>query len=243
MDGNEFLGSLEIQEQQLCHPDVGNAGAAVALEERWDFKILRLVALYLQRDVIYLKASPIGGNFEQLTGSVKSHKIPPFFIGAVKIDHEKDGKLRFYSLFFENSNKFSKFSSLDIITNDYRDLDQKELFEQVKRRLSLKQGEKPVLEVISYMSKIIPEALRKRPIFEKEAMGLLTNLHTTRDMHVGSPPLLVILDSQTAYFLFSKGISEAVHKVHRWSITLHERYPNTLLYAVPSAANIADFLS
>ena len=67
MDGNELLGSLEIQEQ-LCHPDVGRAGAAVALEERWDFKLLRLVALYLQRDVIYLKASPNGGNFERLTG-------------------------------------------------------------------------------------------------------------------------------------------------------------------------------
>ena len=34
-----------------------------------------------------------------------------------------------------------------------------------------------------------------------------------------------------------------MHKVHRWSVTLQERYPNALLYAVPSAANISDWLS
>ena len=130
-----------------------------------------------------------------------------------------------------------------MIVNDYRDLNQKELFEKIKHQLSLKQGPKPVLEVISYMSKIIPASLRKRPIFEKEALGMLTNLHSTRDLHMGSPALLIILDSQTAYFLFLKTISDTVHKVHRWSVTLQERYPNALLYAVPSAANISDWLS
>ena len=241
-DSNEFLGSLSIQAQQLCHPDVNIIGKLIEREEMWDRKILRLVAMYTQRDVVYLVATEGGGGSHfKFRGGKESHLIPPIFVGAVA---SRDGKkLSCYSLFFEEASKFSQFCSLDSVVNDYRDLDQKELFELVKAQLSRKRGEKPVFEVISYTSKIIPDNLLKRPIFEKEAMGLLTNLHSTRDMHIGSPALLIILDSTTAYFLFSKGISETVHKVHRWSVTLQERYPNALLYAVPSAANIADFLS
>ena len=241
-DSEEFLGSLSIQAQQLCHPDVSFIGKLIEQEKRWDCKLLRSIAMYVQRDVVYLVAAEGGaGTHFKFRGSSNSHEIPPIFVGAViSKGHER---LSCYSLYFDQVSQFSEFTSLDSVVNDYRDLDQKELFEQVKRRLSLKQGDKPMLKIISYTSKIIPDNMLKRPIFEKEALGLLTTLHSTRDMHVGSPALLIILDSTTAYFLFAKGISETVHKVHRWSVTFQERYPNALLYAVPSAANIADFLS
>ena len=248
---DEFLGSLCAQNQQLLKPHLPTYTGEIVAENRPVHKLLRLAALYLGRQCIYVECqnneqepSPWGktlGCISVFEGGPGSQLIPPIVVANW---HDiKSNKTFWYSLFIRNFKPYTKFTSLDYVANSWRELDQKQLFEKVKAQLGRKTGKKPALEVIAYISKTIPQSLVKRPIFEKEALGLLTNLHTTRDMHVGSPAVLAILDSQTAYFLFSKNISETVHKVHRWSISLREKYSNVLLYAVPSEANIADFLS
>ena len=239
----EYLASLQNQSYQLLKPELPDHALLIRREKDKTIKNLRLAGLYMQRDIILVDSWELqkeNNGIKHLSGGLGSDKIPPLFLGR---HVDGNNKIIWYSLFVKNIKPFSQFTSYDAVANDWRELSQKQLFEEVKKKLQRKTGPKPFLEVIAYISKAIPAALIKRPIFEKEAMGLLTNLHTTRDMHVGSPAVLAILDSQTAYFLFSKTISETVHKVHRWSVTLQQNYPNVLLYAVGSAENIADFSS
>ena len=238
----EMVHALELQQTQLAgsHNDLPPYMAR-ALDAKGAEQMIRLLAIYTGRDVVLISAGDKHGSVETFRGSQVSDEIPPFFIG--RHFDSCHGRPAWFSLYVVNLRPYSVFSSKDRYVNNWRQYGQKQLFENVKQKLSRKTGEKPSLEVISYMSKVIDETQQKRPIYEKEALGLLHNLHSTRDMHVGSPALLVIIDSTTAFFLFNKSVGETVHKVHRWSVTLRQRYPNILLYSVPSEANISDYLS
>ena len=236
---DEFLAALDMQAEQLHKPELSIEAKLAKREKSELMRLVRLAAIYVGRTIIWFKAT-LEVETLKAGGGEGALDIPPLYVGSEEIP----GKgLLWFSIFVSNAGPWSRFSSKDVFINDWKQYDQKKLFEEVKRRLSLKKGDKPVLEIIAYVSKVLPDSLVRKPIYEKEAMGLLTNLHSTRDMHQGSPAILAILDSATAYFLFSKNISETVHKVHRWSVTLQQRYPNVLLYAVPSEANIADYVS
>ena len=244
----EFQGSLNIQRDQLVKPGLDGRFHQVRDETDVFYHTIGLSSLYLGRNIYLVEARAKEGKIKLFPGELEGkEEIPPLFIGAVRHEHpDRASDLElptWYSLVVHDLSPHTNFTSFDVAVNYWKELDQRQLFEEIKKQLATRKGKKPTLEIIAYMSKVIPPALAKRPIFEKEALGLLTNLHTTRDMHVGSPAVLAILDSATAYFLFSKNIAETVHKVHRWSVSLREKYSNTLLYAVPSQANIADFLS
>ena len=98
------------------------------------------------------------------------------------------------------------------------------------------------LQIISYLSKTVPEAFKSRPILDLEAFALLTALFDF-SRYISNTKTTVLTDSRVLYYLFSPRICNSVVKIKRWALKLISDYPNVNLCFIRTTENLADFLT
>ena len=98
------------------------------------------------------------------------------------------------------------------------------------------------LEVISYLSKTLPEAVRKCHILQLELYAILVALHHFKK-YIGGSELLVIGDAKCLFYAYNDDVQETSTKMSRWSSRLLDSFPNLQLGFCKSAQNLCDFLS
>ena len=148
----------------------------------------------------------------------------------------------FQSLLCISPNRHTKFTSFEEV-QDNTQLTQQQLFDKVKKCLNDK-GKTPYkVKVVSYFSKVVAQEDRHRAIYELEAQALISSLHHLKHYITLAPVVVTVVDSRTAYFLFSPGIYRSALKVRRWNLLLQAEYPNVLLMLVGTKDNWSDILT
>ena len=97
-------------------------------------------------------------------------------------------------------------------------------------------------EIVSYLSKAMPEAKFDKHIYEMELDGILIALAQYRKL-IGNANLLLLTDNKCLYYLFSESMLESSYKLSRWKGKLIQDYSNMEFGFVKSQDNLADFLS
>ena len=97
-------------------------------------------------------------------------------------------------------------------------------------------------EVVSYLSKAMPEKHLDSHIYEMELQGILTALLQYRKL-IGRANLLLLTDNKCLYYLFNESMLESSVKLSRWRKKLIIDYSNMTFGFVKSGDNISDFLS
>ncbi len=178
-----------------------------------------------------------------ISSSFQPHKLPPLFLGFYPPATD-DGIGHYVSLVVNKPCilSASPFTSLSR-ERKWRELSQTELFNQVKKLWLTNEKDKPDLQVLSYMSKSIAKEEQSTPIYMLELKALLESLHSFRDLIACAPATVVLIDSRALWCLLNTGVTETVHRLHRWSVTIRERYKNLMFHLIPSGINIADYMS
>jgi len=98
------------------------------------------------------------------------------------------------------------------------------------------------IEIIAYISKTVPEALKSRPILDLESFAILTALHSLQRF-ISGVKVTLLTDSRVLFYLFSSKVGNSCVKIRRWCLKLLSDYPNVNLQFVRTTENLADFLT
>ena len=94
-----------------------------------------------------------------------------------------------------------------------------------------------------HFSKSFATNERALPIYQKEALAILYALdhfyHTVQD----SKMTILVTDSTSCFFLFSRNVAQTTKKLARYSLKLQLSYPQVRLLVVKSKQQMADFFS
>ena len=113
----EFKKSLELQRSVLVGPGQPRLHTDYFAEEAVYPKLLKLIAIYLQRDLVVFGVLNEELCVRGYNGTEPSEKIPPLFLGFNTL--KGDNKTHWYSLCVLEKTKYSPFTSYDQVTNDY----------------------------------------------------------------------------------------------------------------------------
>ena len=98
------------------------------------------------------------------------------------------------------------------------------------------------VEIIGYYCHTLPSALKSNHILEKEAYGVVSSLEYFRKI-IGSSEILLVTDSTSLYFIFSKLNMDSSSKLTRWGYRIFSIYPQLKITFCKSGDNISDFFT
>ena len=98
------------------------------------------------------------------------------------------------------------------------------------------------MEIIAYLSKSLPVALRSCHILQLELYAVLNALHSFKK-YIGSSELLVITDAKCLWYAYHNDVQDSSTKINRWTSKILDDFPNLRLGFCKSQSNISDFLS
>ena len=101
---------------------------------------------------------------------------------------------------------------------------------------------KGLLNIVAYIAKTVPEALRSKCILDLEVLAILTVLFAVQKL-ISNVPVKLLTDSRVLYYLFSTRVGNSSVKIRRWCLKLASDYQNVKLYFVRTSDNLADFLT
>ncbi len=205
--------------------------------------VIQATADFLARDIIIVTSLIDQKDPLHIKSNTKTVAAPPLFLGLYVAN--SDSEIGHYiSLVVEEKNALTgEWTSLDG-TRLWRELSKEEIFEQIKQlwgKINL--DKRPNVRVLGFYTKSISESDRKEPIYLLELRSLLFALHEYREYIQSAPACAVLIDSRALYCILNSTITTSILKVHRWGVSLREKYNNLLFYLVKSGENAADFLS
>ena len=98
------------------------------------------------------------------------------------------------------------------------------------------------MEIIAYLSKSLPPALKSCHILQLELYAVLNALHSFKK-YIGSSELLVITDAKCLWYAYNTDVQDSSTKINRWTSKILDNFPNLRLGFCKSQSNISDFLS
>jgi len=210
--------------------------------EIWPLKLfLQAVAYYFERDLVILSWNrDEGSTVRKIEGTYRADHKPAMWMYVPEDLYAGESPM---SLANMESNDFSKFTAHDQAKYDLIDMTQSDINVRVKELLTPKHAKQNVLRVIQYSSKIIPSTQVSLPIWELEAMSLIEALQSLRFYLTNVPAVVCIIDSRTAFFLFSPVSWASKVKSLRWSLLVRSSFPNIIMQLVSSQHNLSDLLS
>ena len=99
-----------------------------------------------------------------------------------------------------------------------------------------------LINIVAYIAKTVPEALRSKCILDLEVLAILTVLFAVQKL-ISNVPVKLLTDSRVLYYLFSTRVGNSSVKIRRWCLKLASDYQNVKLYFVRTSDNLADFLT
>lgn len=202
--------------------------------------IIRATANYLGRQILIL--CDTGTTVRVFGRCSESEKKPPIWLGQISSNLRAHS--RFVPLLSLAPSRFSPRHNSEKIVGDLPYMDRAEIFRQLQDHVNSPTDNKPLnTRVIGYMSKVISKDDRQQPIWKKEATALINGLGKFKPLIESSPAVLCLLDSQVVYFLSHNNLIESNLKAKRMGTLLHLEYPNLLISAIRSGANISDKMS
>ena len=97
-------------------------------------------------------------------------------------------------------------------------------------------------EIVAYHSRSLPQSTRGKAILDHELYAILSSVESMKK-YIGGSEVVLLTDSKPLYFLFHKDVHRSNVRLYRWSLKLRVENPNLQLEYIPSAQNLADFLS
>ena len=155
-----------------------------------------------------------------VVSSLKEHRDDPI----KRYNHEKV-KPMFYFLLLENENEIVARCAY---------LDKEECYRLEKHR--------GTMELVAYLSKTLPSAMKATHILELELYAILVALHHFKK-YIGNSEVMLITDAKPLYFAFNTTTQESSTKITRWSSKLLDMFPQLKLGFCKSEQNLTDFLS
>ena len=101
---------------------------------------------------------------------------------------------------------------------------------------------KGLINIVAYIAKTIPTALRCKSILDLEVLAILTVLYAVQKL-ISGVPVKLLTDSRVLYYLFSSRVGDSSVKMKRWVTKLHSDYLQVTLCFVRTSDNLADFLT
>ena len=101
---------------------------------------------------------------------------------------------------------------------------------------------KGLINIVAYIAKTIPEALRSKCILDLEVLAILIVIYAVQKL-ISNVPVKLLTDSRVLYYLFSSRVGNSSVRIRRWCLKLISDYPNITLYFVRTTDNLADFLT
>ena len=205
--------------------------------------MLRGMADLLGRDIYIITDDQKTTLPIKILSTTKTLELPPIFLGYYH-PGERTSIGHYQSIIVNSKNPLSDSSFTSFSKEkQWRDLSQEELFEQVRKLWRKKATERPGLRVLGYMTKTLNPADAKEPIHVLELKSLLESLFNFREMVLSCPTCICLVDSRALWCVLSRSLSETCLKVHRWAVSIRQKYPNLMFMLVKSHENISDFLS
>lgn len=106
---------------------------------------------------------------------------------------------------------------------------------------NLKQFEQK-LEIVSFWSKVIPEADLNKTINQLEINALILALRHFKKLIAGAE-CLTFVDNRALFQTFSKKSQDGNPQLNRWCLEILEKFPNIKLKFITSGKNISDYLT
>ena len=97
-------------------------------------------------------------------------------------------------------------------------------------------------QIIAYHCRALPQSTRGKAILDHELYAILNSVESMKK-YTGGCELTLLTDSKPLYYLFHKDIHRSNVRLYRWSLKLRCENPNLKIEYIPSAQNLADFLS
>ena len=101
---------------------------------------------------------------------------------------------------------------------------------------------KGLVNIVAYIAKTVPAALRSKCILDLEVLAILIVLYAVQKL-ISNVPVKLLTDSRVLYYLFSTRVGNSSVKIRRWCLKLASDYKNVTLYFVRTTDNLADFLT
>ena len=98
------------------------------------------------------------------------------------------------------------------------------------------------MEIIAYLSKSLPAAIKSCHILQLELYAVLNALHSFKK-YIGTSELLVITDAKCLWYAYHNDVQDSSTKINRWTSKILDNFPNLRLGFCKSQSNISDFLS
>jgi hypothetical protein len=94
---------------------------------------------------------------------------------------------------------------------------------------------KGLVNIVAYIAKTVPAALRSKCILDLEVLAMLIVLYAVQKL-ISNVPVKLLTDSRVLYYLFGT-------RVGRWCLKLASDYKNVTLYFVRTTDNLANLLT
>ena len=101
---------------------------------------------------------------------------------------------------------------------------------------------KGMVNIVAYVAKTIPVAMRSKSILDLEVMAILVVLFAL-DKLISNVPVKLLTDNRVLYYLFSTRVGNSCVRVRRWCYKLWGDWQNVTLCFVRTTDNLADFLT